>query len=831
MSSEWTLAVDFGTCFTVAAAADNDRVEVIDIVGNGSLRMPSSVWFGDGEVAVGADAVNRAVSDPAGFVRSPKRLIGRQEDCIIAGRPVSVHSLVSAVLAHVWQTSLAQRAGYRPAAIRLTCPAGWAESKRAALVLAAQEAGMTGVTLVDEPVAAALRLSRRNLAEGETVAIYDLGGGTFDAALLSRDLSVEEGFRLVGPPVGLDPLGGERFDQKVLEYLCSNSPQLMNHPDLDDLLNPPDERWRRARAETESLVCQAKENLSRSQATEIWIAGLEERVQLNREEFNGLIQPEIVRSLDKLGTLLSQCGVTAADLSALFLIGGSSRIPLVPQLAWERLGIEPITQDDPKAVVALGAAVFGAQNGSNSREALFTEDLTPRKVEGQLQPTASKGYSRGRHVLSLENVGAVPAIVSVAALDEDDRIDLHVEPSSLTVEPFSHREVEIVASARKTSRRGRTFPFECIVEVSGRSRQQLSASYTRRPLPLVPAVATVVAMCLLIGLFLGGGFKLASGSQSSTKHAVTSSQLGASVGGPSSVAGGKSAGDPGNSAGGAGSLVAGGGTVPGGHLVGSGGSVGRNSNAIASPGGAAGSPGGAAGSRGGAPGSPGSGAGSSGGGTGSSGGGTGSSSAGSGTGDRQSGSTLLVTVTPTNASRSYGASNPSFLVTYAIGGGPNATGIPGLSGTPTCTTTATPDSDAGSYPITCTQGTLSGSDYSFEFAPGSLTVTTGLATLVTSNATSTENGYLPKAPVSFTATLTSSLTKEPLSGFTVNFVDTSSGSSLCGGTTDASGVVSVTCNLNAPAVSGFYQTPTKSFIATVAATTNYSAATSNTAST
>jgi actin-like ATPase involved in cell morphogenesis len=800
MSKDWTLAVDFGTCFTVAAAADSDRVEVLDLAGNGSLRIPSSVWLGDDEVAVGADAINRAVSDPTRFVRSPKRLVGRQEDCIIAGTSVPVHSLISAVFAQVWETALMLHRDYKPSAINLTCPAGWADSKRAVLRSAAEEAGMTGVSLVDEPVAAATRLCRRDLAEGEMVAVYDLGGGTFDAALLSRDLNVEQGFRLAGPPVGLDPLGGERFDQAIFEYLCSSSPQLLNHPDINDLLDPADERWRRARAETESQVRLAKEHLSRTQSTEIWIAGLEDRVQLNREELNDLIQTDIKKSLDKVDTMLTQRGVAASDLSALFLIGGSSRIPLVARLAWERLGIEPTTQDDPKTVVALGAALFGAQRGGGPSDAVFTEDLTSGKVETELRPTTSKGYRQGRHILSLENVGAVTATVSVSAIDETDRIDLHLEPAELTIDPHSGCEVQVVASARKTTTRGRTYPFECIVEVTGRSRQRVPASYTQRPVPLVPAVAAIAAMCLLIGLLVSGGIKsTASHTSLSSKQQVLGKDRGTSAEGASTGSGSHNPSDPQNPPTGANGTVAG--VNGGGGLFSAGSSVGAGSS-VASGHSGSGSGGVAA--------EP--------------------SQTGNGT-ENAPAATAVVTVIPANVSRSYGVPNPNFTATYSVDGGAGVTGIPGVSGSPSCSTSATTSSDAGTYQITCSQGTLSGSGYTFEYAPGVLTINAAAATLVTSTASFQQNGYANPVPVTFTATLTSSVTKQPLAGFAINFVNASTGTALCGGTTNASGVVTATCSVPASDPgNGFWGPPVGSFVASLSATTDYQATNSSAAS-
>ena len=188
--SGWGLAIDYGTSFTAAALVSDEGAEVIEV--EDSRRFPSSVLLAEsGELLVGRGALNQARRFPDRFERSPKRLLG-QPAALLGGRPVEVVEMVAGVLARVGEAARTRQGQARPDWVRMTNPAGWGEERQAVLREAARRAGLGEGELLTEPEAAAWffvedRRGEEPVAEpGRCVAVYDLGGGTFDTAILRR---------------------------------------------------------------------------------------------------------------------------------------------------------------------------------------------------------------------------------------------------------------------------------------------------------------------------------------------------------------------------------------------------------------------------------------------------------------------------------------------------------------------------------------------------------------------------------------------------------------------------------------------------------------------
>ncbi len=346
------LAVDFGTTYTVAATADAGRVALVD-GDDGSSRMPSAVWLDDrGELIVGAAAVRHSVIAPDRFEATPKRLVG--DDHVLLGeRLLAIQEVIAAVIARVADEAKRKHGGYAPDEVRITHPATWQEFRCDVLRAAARAAGLPEPELMAEPVAAAIRIGGDRVAVGQHVGVYDFGGGTFDAAVMRRTGS---GFEVVGQPGGRDPLGGEDIDQRIIDYLAEGP--VGQDPNWELLVHPPDETWRRHRADLRTKVRDAKEDLSRTTVVDMWIPGLERRVQLARAELEDLIRGDIDSTVQIMGDTISAAGLGADQLAGIFLVGGSSRIPLVAETLWRAFGRKPDVEGDPKAVVALGAAAW-----------------------------------------------------------------------------------------------------------------------------------------------------------------------------------------------------------------------------------------------------------------------------------------------------------------------------------------------------------------------------------------------------------------------------------------------------------------------------------------
>jgi len=350
--SDWQLGIDFGTSFTVAAIAQNGSTTVVDVESNGRSRMPSSVFVGpDGEILVGSAAQHQAVFAPERYEPTPKRALG-EGDLFLGDRLVPVTDLVAAVLRRVYTEASRQQGETVPSTVFVTHPADWAEARLDVLREAIEQADLPAYSLLAEPVAAAARIGITRTAPGQHVAVYDFGGGTFDAAVLLR---TADGFDIAGPPAGRDPLGGEDIDQRIIQYLgevlSGDEPELWAK-----LTDPPDVAWRRNAAGLRTEVQRAKETLSEVMVCQLWVPGLERDIQLTRSELERLIASDIDATVDALEQVFADARVGVADLGGIYLVGGSSRIPLVADTIWRRLGVQPAVQDNPKSVVALGAA-------------------------------------------------------------------------------------------------------------------------------------------------------------------------------------------------------------------------------------------------------------------------------------------------------------------------------------------------------------------------------------------------------------------------------------------------------------------------------------------
>ena len=215
----YRLGVDLGTTYTAAAVYVEGRLEMLAL-GNRALQVPSVLFIKeDGEVLVGEAAERRGAVEPTRVVREFKRRIGDPVPLVVGGAPYSPQTLAARLLS--WVVGVAtERQGGPPGHITVTHPANWGPFKYDLLQQAIALAGLRDVATCTEPEAAAITYASRNwVAEGERIAVYDLGGGTFDAAVLTRDGG---GFQLLGSPEGIEHLGGIDFDAAVFHHVLTS---------------------------------------------------------------------------------------------------------------------------------------------------------------------------------------------------------------------------------------------------------------------------------------------------------------------------------------------------------------------------------------------------------------------------------------------------------------------------------------------------------------------------------------------------------------------------------------------------------------------------------
>lgn len=339
------LAIDFGTTTTVAAVrTDADELRLVTI--EGSPLLPSAVFLTDGgTLLVGRDAERQARLDPSRFEPNPKRRVDDGE-ILLGVAAVPIAEVIAAVLRRVREV-----AGGPFDEVRLSHPARWGESRQSVLLEAARMAGLgEHVRLIAEPVAAATHYAsrvERALPIGAGVAVYDLGGGTCDVAVVRRTSS---GWDVVAEG-GLPDLGGVDFDQTLLDHLGTEHAG----PDWAALLAAADPEQRRRLRALRDDVRDAKETLSRFAQVDVPMPDPFPDAPLTREELERLIRPSLARTTELLGDVLSRAG---GPVGAVYLVGGSSRIPLVTGLIQTELGINPMTLDQPETTVATGALLI-----------------------------------------------------------------------------------------------------------------------------------------------------------------------------------------------------------------------------------------------------------------------------------------------------------------------------------------------------------------------------------------------------------------------------------------------------------------------------------------
>lgn len=351
----YRLGVDLGTTFTAAVISRPGTNPTVVPLGDRSATIPSVLFFGaDGTVLMGEAAERRALTDPDRVVRRFKRRIGDETPLLVGadGDGLTAHAIAAKMIALVTDR-VAEQEGGAPDALAVTVPAAWGAHKKELLSSALQREGLLGVGLISEPTAAALAYSATGrLGAGTTVAVYDFGGGTFDAALLRA--TADGTFTPLGTPSGLETLGGIDFDDAVLAYTLGTAGPQTPGVDLDD----PAHVTAMARLRRECV--DAKEALSADTAATVpvLLGGVQTSVRITRGEFEAMIAGAVEETCTAIEATLVSAHLTRNNLDRILLTGGTSRIPLVTQLLSARYPGVALERDiDPKLAVAIGAVL------------------------------------------------------------------------------------------------------------------------------------------------------------------------------------------------------------------------------------------------------------------------------------------------------------------------------------------------------------------------------------------------------------------------------------------------------------------------------------------
>jgi hypothetical protein len=425
----FALGIDFGTSSTVALLRWPDgRVKAL--LFDSSPLLPSAVFATpDGSFEVGADALHRGRFAPACLERNPKRRVD-EETVLLGEREVTVTDLFAAVLRRVAAEATKVTGPGRPPVVALAHPAGWGPVRRLVLADAAKAAGLADVRFVPEPVAAAHYFTGalgHEVAAGYAVVVYDFGAGTFDASVVRRAGS---GFEVVAVD-GLDDVGGLDVDAAVVDWLRRTAPGAA----WNRLSDPRTTADARERLLLWDDVRAGKEMLSRTSSITLHPPLLDTDVPLSRTEFDEIARPLVERTVRTTAGLVRHAGVPAGRIAGLFLVGGSSRIPLAASALHRAFGIAPTVTEQPELVVAEGALHWVSEQ--------VPARLEPDTVRLPVVAAPAAARSGPAHPGPLRPAAAAPAAVRTA-------------PPPPPPRPVSPAQPYLSASVAPPRRRGRT---------------------------------------------------------------------------------------------------------------------------------------------------------------------------------------------------------------------------------------------------------------------------------------------------------------------------------------------------------------------------------------
>ena len=392
------IGIDLGTTNSCVAVMDNGQAKVLENA-EGDRTTPSIIAYTqDGEILVGQPAKRQAVTNPQNTLFAIKRLIGRRFEDAEVQRDVGImpYKIVKADNGDAWVDVKGQKIappqisaevlkkmkktaedylGEPVTEAVITVPAYFNDAQRQATKDAGRIAGLDVKRIINEPTAAALAYGLDKDVGNRTIAVYDLGGGTFDISIIEiDDVDGEKTFEVLATN-GDTHLGGEDFDSRLINYLVDEFKREQGF----DLKNDP-----LAMQRLKEAAEKAKIELSSAQQTDINLPYITAdatgpkhlNIKVTRAKLESLVEDLVKRSMEPVKTALKDAGLSVSDIKDVILVGGQTRMPMVQKAVADFFGKEPRKDVNPDEAVAVGAAVQGGVLGGDVKDVLLL-DVTP----------------------------------------------------------------------------------------------------------------------------------------------------------------------------------------------------------------------------------------------------------------------------------------------------------------------------------------------------------------------------------------------------------------------------------------------------------------------
>ena len=362
------IGIDLGTTNSCVCVFEGGEAKVIANP-EGERTTPSVVAFKNGEIIVGGAAKRQTVVNPD-TISSIKRLIGTKKKVKANGKEYTPEEVSAMILGDLKKTAEAYL-GEKVTKAVITVPAYFNDAQRQATKNAGKIAGLEVERIINEPTAAALAYGLDKQEESQTVLVYDLGGGTFDVSILELGDGVFE----VKSTSGNNKLGGDDFDDRIIEYLVKDIKKEHGVDLTDDKM---------AMQRIKDAAEKAKKDLSGVTTTQISLPFLAQgkdgvinyETSLTRAKFEELIHDLLEDTMEPVRKALKDAKLSASDIDKVLLVGGSTRIPKVQEMVKNELGKEPSKGVNPDEVVAMGAAIQGGVLTGDVNDIVLL-DVTP----------------------------------------------------------------------------------------------------------------------------------------------------------------------------------------------------------------------------------------------------------------------------------------------------------------------------------------------------------------------------------------------------------------------------------------------------------------------